>query len=169
MQSSVDTTKGYQTNDLPEMQIALLEQAAPRFWGHVNKTEDCWLWLAYIDRYGYGRHYVPGLGNQLAHRLAYRFVVGSIPRDLELDHLCRNTACVNPSHLEPVTHTENIRRGLNVIPSINRSKTHCPQGHPYAKARLGLWKRGAQTYRRCNQCKAAAARRYRQQKGALSA
>ena len=53
-------------------------------------------------------------------------VVGPIPDGCELDHLCRNRACCNPDHLEPVTHLENVRRGLKGL-----SVTHCPVGHPY--------------------------------------
>jgi hypothetical protein len=48
----------------------------------------------------------------MAHRFAYELLVGPIPEDLELDHLCRVRHCVNPAHLEPVTHLENILRGM---------------------------------------------------------
>ncbi len=64
-----------------------------------------------------------------AHRVIYEWIKGSIPEGLELDHLCRDRSCVNPWHLEPVTHLENIRRGLGGQNS--RAKIHCPQGHPY--------------------------------------
>jgi hypothetical protein len=62
-----------------------------------------------------------------AHRWAYETIVGSIPEGLELDHLCRNPSCVNPGHLEPVPHRENLARGIG-----NGSKTHCPKGHAYS-------------------------------------
>lgn len=67
----------------------------------------CWRWLGHCLSSGYGRVGARGI---LAHRLAYEELVGPIPDGLEIDHLCRNRGCVNPAHLEPVTHVENLRR-----------------------------------------------------------
>jgi hypothetical protein len=91
----------------------------------------CWIWTGASDDWGYGRVYYKGRrpASAMAHRLAYEHARGAIPDGLHLDHLCRNTYCVNPDHLEPVTCAENIKRGNTGI--NNRSKTHCPQGHPY--------------------------------------
>src|SRR5699024_2450602 len=63
----------------------------------------CWIWQGRIDPKGYGR-----LGWTLAHRLVFEREVGPIPPERELDHLCRERSCVNPEHLEPVTHKENV-------------------------------------------------------------
>lgn len=81
-----------------------------RFWNKVEKTQGCWNWTAYKDSHGYGRILVDGV-SRLAHRVAYVIMGYTIPEGLTMDHLCRNTSCVNPQHLEPVTQTENIRRG----------------------------------------------------------
>jgi hypothetical protein len=74
-------------------------------------SEDCWLWRGTIDGNGYGRFFVSGRPVR-AHRWAYEYWCGRIPRRLEIDHLCRVRHCVNPWHLEAVTHPENVRRGL---------------------------------------------------------
>lgn len=88
----------------------------------------CWLWTAYADPHGYGRYMHHKGDPWLAHRLAYSTLIGD-PGRLALDHLCRVRCCVNPAHLEPVTNTENTRRGL--AGENNRTKTHCPSGHAY--------------------------------------
>lgn len=76
----------------------------------VDPETGCWNWTGAILKTGYGA--MSWLGkNKPAHRIAYEQFVGPIPDGLVLDHLCRNTRCVNPDHLEPVTSTENIRRG----------------------------------------------------------
>ena len=112
-----------------------------RFWAKVNKTETCWLWTGARSR-GYGSFPMDGLGG--AHRWAYLHLVGPIPEGLELDHLCRVRHCVRPDHLEPVTHAENMRRGV----WNNRLKTHCVHGHPFDEANTTWWK----NKRSCRTC-----------------
>lgn len=88
------------------------ETAEERFWAKVDKDgpNGCWLYLGALQGKGYGLISVVAKDVK-AHRFAYESVVGPIPDGLSLDHLCRNPQCVNPAHLEPVTHLENVRRG----------------------------------------------------------
>lgn len=83
----------------------------------------CWLWTGAITVRGYGHVRLGGTMHR-AHRAVYRAVRGDIPQGLELDHLCRVLACVNPGHLEPVTHLENVRRGLRAV-----KQQICRRGH----------------------------------------
>ncbi len=90
------------------------EMDQDRFWSKVEKTapDGCWLWLAGKNASGYGKFVVGGAYGQhwLAHRYAYTSLRGQIEVGMELDHLCRIRACVNPAHLEQVTRAENARR-----------------------------------------------------------
>lgn len=89
-----------------------------RFWPKVDRSggpDACWPWLGRRDKLGYGGIHLGGYGK--AHRIAYRSVHGEIPPGLEIDHLCRNPSCVNPAHLEAVTHRENLRRSPIMGPS----------------------------------------------------
>jgi hypothetical protein len=103
-------------------------------WVHQNRyiedKDGCWNWKGSVEKDGYGKCGLRS-GSTLAHRAFYGILVGKIPSGLELDHLCKNRKCVNPKHLEPVTHVENISRGIYTINHRNGRKTHCKRGHPF--------------------------------------
>lgn len=82
-----------------------------RFWSRVACDLDsrCWLWQAGVNNYGYGQLLVNGQ-HIYAHRFSYELLRETIPDGLELDHLCHEPSCVNPDHLEPVTHRMNLER-----------------------------------------------------------
>lgn len=76
----------------------------------IVKGPECWEWSGHRSTRGYGRIWYNGR-LRLAHRVYYELVRGAIPKNHELDHLCRNPPCVNPDHLEPVSHSLNMVRG----------------------------------------------------------
>jgi hypothetical protein len=149
--------------------------SAERFWSKVDRDGPlperqpelgaCWLWLAGCFANGYGaftfeRRLVK------AHRHAYEQLVGPIPGGLVIDHLCRNTGCVNPAHMEPVTNAVNLLRGEG-IGARNLAKTHCKHGHEFTPEntyRFGPDNR----YRSCRACAREKDRRARERRKAAA-
>lgn len=133
-----------------------------RFWEKVDVGHPlgCWVWLGYTTRRGYGR-----FGRaEWAHRWAYEFFYGPLPKDEELDHLCRNRRCVNPDHLELVTHAENMRRG---VPQNGQArKTHCKHGHEFTEANTYRYPDGRRCCRACK-CRHKRINRQRRRDGTL--
>ncbi len=111
-----------------------------------DQASGCWRWI--------GAH-VRGRGKlrqnnreRLATHVAWNLHRGEIPEGMVLDHLCRNVACVNPDHLEPVTQSENLRRGDTG--ARLRAVMHCPSGHAYDAANTYVDKRGKRYCRACS-------------------
>jgi hypothetical protein len=130
-----------------------------RFWKYVQKTETCWNWTGSKLPTGYAPFCISGRGKNrvrtYAHRFAYNLLVGEVPEGLDLDHVCRNRACVNPAHLEPVTRSENMLRAAPYRPAHYDMGPTCPNGHD--RAQWGFYN----TYGRqvCRLCHRAAVKR----------
>lgn len=102
----------------------------------------CWLWDGPLNRGGYGGTVRAWGKGWLAHRLAYTVMVGPIPKDYQIDHLCRVRHCINPAHLEAVTQEENLRRQGAAV-------THCPRGHEYTEANTYRTRINGRVCRKC--------------------
>lgn len=123
------------------------------FWNRCipEPMSGCWLWIGTIDKGGYGsaNWNIGGRRVQTAYRIAYTVLVGEYQEDLELDHLCRNTLCVNPAHLEPVTQLINLMRS-NAPSALNARKEACGVcGGELVDERPG----DPNTWRRCRKCR----------------
>jgi hypothetical protein len=136
-----------------------VEERQAAFWAKVEiNPGGCFFWKGGRTPGGYGR-FADGRGsNEAAHRVAYRWLVGPIPPGMQLDHLCHNRACVNPAHLEPVTHVENIVRRIPHNVPIDR----CKRGHEFSAANTYL----ISGKRKCRTCWLAAMKRQRDRKRA---
>jgi hypothetical protein len=114
------------------------------------RKNGCWIWIGAKTHDGYGTVKFCGKVKSV-HCLIYFHCRGTIKTGFELDHLCRNRACSNPEHLQPVTHKTNILRGCSPQ-AINAKKTHCKHGHPFSGDNLRIEGEGKHRRRRCKIC-----------------
>lgn len=118
-----------------------------RFMALTEQGESCWQWTGARQPEGYGRFSIARGRSVLAHRWSYEHHVGPIPEGATIDHLCRNTSCVNPAHMEPVSREVNAYRG-----NRNVGKTHCDHGHEFTPANT-YTPPGRPQVRECRECR----------------
>jgi len=123
-----------------------------------DPNSGCWLWTGTLGEKGYGQIDIEDKTRR-AHRVTYELFKGPILPGLEPDHKCRTRACVNPDHLEPVTHRENVMRGTGPKLLAERSRKRyaaisaCPHGHAYTPENTQIYQRkDGYTNRICRTC-----------------
>lgn len=122
----------------------------------VEDERGCWVFQGAITQ-GYGAIGLGGrsAGRGYAHRVAYEYFIAEVPAGLDLDHLCRNRACCNPWHLEPVSRAINVDRGLRAKGWAEREITQCLRGHEFTEENT----RRTAVQRKCITCSRVSARR----------
>lgn len=114
-------------------------------------TGGCWEWQGYIHPSGYGSLWSnPVKRSVKAHRFMYELLVKADIGDKVIDHLCRNTICVNPRHLEPVTDRENVLRGEGIT-AQQAKQTACKNGHPFNQE--NTYTAPGKKWRDCKKCR----------------
>ena len=123
-----------------------------RILNKITKDDDgCWVWSGAKFKKNSGNYGQIRIGGRKdgklvrAHKISYQEFVGEIPKGLELDHLCHNTLCVNPKHLEPVIHAENMKRRKD------SNLPYCKHGHKYTPRTTYI--RPDNGYRECKICR----------------
>ena len=112
-----------------------------------DPNSGCWYWCGHLDVDGYSK-----LRGTTGHKLSYETFVGPVPEGLELDHKCRNRACINPGHLQCVTHVDNVAKAVHGEKHRNTRKTHCLHGHVFSKSNTRVETWNGVTMRKCRAC-----------------
>ena len=135
------------------MQTFTVQKTITSFWSRVNKTDKCWLWTGGRGKEGYASFRSDGR-DMYGHQFSFMLHTGAwCPEGLELDHVCRVRHCVNPAHLEPVTHHENLLRG-------SVKKKYCHRGHVLADPNYYYYAmKNGTTKKKCKACMKRANRR----------
>lgn len=135
---SARTIRGIIKDERDVKKLSARKSIGERFMEKLEVVESgCWIWKSYVDPSGYARFCFKGknpyAGTGYAHRFSYEFFSGNpIPDDLEIDHVCRVRKCVNPDHLQVVTHRENVLRGM--VPHTAKENIK--------KAHAARWRKG---------------------------
>ena len=130
------------------MRRSMVSLPIERFRSKIEHRDGCWIWTAGLTAGGYAKFRD---GRTLAgHRWSYAHFVGAIPAGCDVHHLCAHRACVNPEHLLVLTKREHQNQpGHNG--HVQRSKTHCKKGHPFAGGNLYVYPSGR--VRACKTCR----------------
>jgi len=121
--------------------IKTLEQ---RIMNRTEKTDTCWLWRGCQDKKtGHGSIKINKKMKKV-HRVSYELLVGPIPENLVLRHLCNVSNCINPEHLKPGTQSDNVLDSVAAGTHPHSRKTHCKHGHEYtdSNTRIKKFKKG---------------------------
>jgi len=131
-----------------------------RLWEKIipEPNSGCWLWIGATNRTGHGQIRIGG-HNRPPHRVMYEMIHGPVPAELDMDHLCRVPCCVNPTHVEPVTHLENVARGDAGKHWSDRDR--CKHGHLFTPENT-RWQGKA---RRCRECTKRSSNEYYWRRG----
>lgn len=125
-------------------------EIADSFWLKTRPNGKCLEWIGTISANGYG--VLSFKGRQWkAHRVSKALSGVLVPHDLVIDHLCRNTKCVNPEHLRVCTNAENVMVGESFAPK-NKAKESCLRGHPYATYGRETVRKDGTKWRACRKC-----------------
>ena len=129
--------------------------AEERFWLYVmpEPNSGCWIWTASLDSKGYGQIGTSRINGKKilrrAHQISYEIHHGAVSEGLEINHKCLQRWCVNPDHLEAVSHKENMRYGNG--PAASRARqTHCKNGHEFTEQNTYMTFEG---WRKCKACR----------------
>ncbi len=133
------------SHSVPDLSFPIRENHSLEDRGH---SSPCWIWQGVTQSGGYGTAAHHGWRG-MAHRLYYEAYKGGIPDGMDIDHLCRERSCVNPDHLEPVTHLENCLRGDTSAGRVARTG-QCKHGHDLTVDGAYIYRRNAS--RICREC-----------------
>jgi hypothetical protein len=134
-----------------------------RIWQYIDQSGDCWIWTGSKmprARCPYGMFCIERGRPGMVHKWLYEYVYGPVAHGMELDHLCRQSLCVNPTHLEPVSHRENVRRGASMI-----KRSHCKRGHSFSLSNTLLYASPSGGQRQqCRECNSIRRQRHQLKK-----